>query len=376
METIDKKIILAIVLGLSAPGMHGMWDISELTNQPTKKEPATARDVESSTNVFWTVLAATWDWVSGNAEARELKEAEKKRREKEAKKSKKLRTKYSWLFERVTDKYHDALEKKILEKLKDKESWIIDYSEFLDAGGTNDQWSKLDDVPLRGKKPNIKRQELRRGIGEILTDVVAQKEGISSRCTRGYCYFHNSATGEKIMTGKRGDGKAATIQNVVGIEKKKLKEKLAGHYQIQLMPQEKEIFKVAHLLIQALQDDQEMRPLINTFKVRRDLKLKMFDSKKFEQFYPLIVIYPAKGQDNAQKLLNRLAMIFKDVKGIDKMPRFNIKVNDLIYYAQGDGDAKKQPELKQYFDKKNNLALYRQDFIGKDDIRDFRLKVK
>jgi hypothetical protein len=63
-----------------------------------------------------------------------------------------------------------------------------------------------------------------------------------------------------------------------------------------------------------------------------------------------IVIYAASGKENAQKLLNKIYAIFKYQEGLNINPRWNEKVTSLIYFAQGDGDAKKLKENAKFFE--------------------------
>lgn len=65
--------------------------------------------------------------------------------------------------------------------------------------------------------------------------------------------------------------------------------------------------------------------------------------------YPVIVIYPEPGKNNAQSLLNKIYAEFKNEEGLDFIPRFNKKINSLIYYAQGNGDEKTS-DYSRYFE--------------------------
>jgi len=157
----------------------------------------------------------------------------------------------------------------------------------------------------------------------------------------------------------------------------KLKKTLVGHYKIHLMPKEKDLIPVFQTLIDALKNDDELCSLIYKFKIAPLYNVKKGEPyvirNKLGDVMPLIVIYAAEGQDKVQLLLDKLIKIFKDFEGQDIAPRFNLKVNDLIFYAQGDGDYKKEPWL-EYFDKDKNYALYTEDFVKKDEKQDYSLK--
>ena len=53
----------------------------------------------------------------------------------------------------------------------------------------------------------------------------------------------------------------------------------------------------------------------------------------------------------AQIILDAIIKAFPDANelGSGITPRYNIKVNELIYYAGGNGDDKKKPNLQKFF---------------------------
>jgi hypothetical protein len=65
------------------------------------------------------------------------------------------------------------------------------------------------------------------------------------------------------------------------------------------------------------------------------------DPERQSRGLPLIVVYPDLGQKNAQYVLDKIieTMGSFDI-GSGQEPKYNQKVNDLIYYAQGDRDWK------------------------------------
>jgi hypothetical protein len=75
-----------------------------------------------------------------------------------------------------------------------------------------------------------------------------------------------------------------------------------------------------------------------------------------------IVIYVIPNKSNAYKLLNTIIAHFfqyKDVISLDHIPRYNIRLNQLVYYSFGDGDLKVKLEklglIKKYFDDQTYL---------------------
>lgn len=160
-------------------------------------------------------------------------------------------------------------------------------------------------------------------------------------------------------------------------ERKKLENDLVGNYKIHLMPQtDEQALDMVNQIIAATNDDIKLQNSIAGIKLPASYeKVKKLQSKESPgkpEVMPVIVIYPATGQDNAQYVLDKIYQLFKDAPGLDQTPRFNEKVTDLIYYAQGDGDYKKEPWL-QYFDASKNYIFYRPDFP--DDSHDYELKV-
>ena len=101
---------------------------------------------------------------------------------------------------------------------------------------------------------------------------------------------------------------------------------------------------------------------LTNFKVNIIYDRSMYEDSSMN--IPIIVIYPNIGRDAFENLLidiqNSLKGIdFKEV-GMDIMPRYNTKVNELIYYAQGSGDMKRDMQnhgvIDKYWDKNNGYA--------------------
>jgi len=134
---------------------------------------------------------------------------------------------------------------------------------------------------------------------------------------------------------------------------------LAKCYKIHLMPQKDEIPLVLFILICELMK-------------RTELYNNMFDFKFCipcppvgkEDPVPTIILYPLLNKLSAQTVLNIVYKLFKDtgIKGTGVVPRYNQKVTDLLYWAQGNGGEKNENKYKNYFDK--SLICYRPDFTG------------
>ena len=60
---------------------------------------------------------------------------------------------------------------------------------------------------------------------------------------------------------------------------------------------------------------------------------------------PVIVVYPLAGKENSRYVLDAIVKHFSGFNsaeiGLNHTPRFNKKINELIYVASGSGDHKK-----------------------------------
>ena len=144
----------------------------------------------------------------------------------------------------------------------------------------------------------------------------------------------------------------------------KLAEFLVQNYKIHLMPIDQDFYKMAVIFFKSLKDNPNLRTLVNNFKIRvEDNVIKRAGEP--DMIMSLFVVYPAYGKDNAQQLLNNVyASLNNNVKGSGQIPRWNAKVTDLIFIAQGDGELKTD-ENKQYFEP--NRVYYRSDITGKKE---------
>ena len=133
---------------------------------------------------------------------------------------------------------------------------------------------------------------------------------------------------------------------------------LAEEFKIHLQPKRQFVPLVAYKLAQLLQDEST-RELVTEFKVQTDPE--SVDGEGQEM--PQIVIYPKDGRENARKLLEILKQALQDEEkyGTGKPPRYNMRVNDLLFLAQSGGDLKTSLAgaglLDEYFDKATGYAF-------------------
>ena len=182
---------------------------------------------------------------------------------------------------------------------------------------------------------------------------------------------------DSALKEKLGDLRLKTIMNMWILDdedeqlKKKLINELAGVYKIHLMPAPgTDLTKLIVLIINEFSADPELKNLITLFKVSvlEDKDLREYQVPRFV-FYTEIT-----GTMVAQKALDKIYAIFKkhpEIKGSGDRPRYNGKVNDLIWIAQGNGDDKKIPENEQYFEQPL-MIYYKPDFTG--TVKNYHLK--
>ena len=147
------------------------------------------------------------------------------------------------------------------------------------------------------------------------------------------------------------------------------RKRLVQYYKIHLMSKTGQEDIILWKFLKAALNDPELPTLINEFKVQADLDRK---HDKEGLVLPTMVIYPAEGQENVQKLIYKLCEIFKGDGGSGITPRFNTPLSSLIYYAQADADFKNAETRNDFFDASTNYALYKPDFTG--EVEDYHLK--
>lgn len=196
---------------------------------------------------------------------------------------------------------------------------------------------------------------------------------------QGYFYFEQPRDNAYMQTILKGVRKDYRLKDLVRLEEKleeleqtskntelikkmqakrqELLEGLPKEYKIHLMPTG-EATAVIVKLLQALKVDAELQSLIAAFKV-----IAVDTFTKGDKVSARIVIYPAIGKENAQKALNKLYAVFKNVRGLDMKPRYNAKVTDLIWIAQGDSHTKNVRAYTPYFERPGRV-YFRKDFTG------------
>ncbi len=184
----------------------------------------------------------------------------------------------------------------------------------------------------------------------------------------GYVFFYPKEATGKVTGYTLEDLPALSARKAADPVAREKLSHIAGNYKIHLMPHRQFVPEIVILLIKALKQDPTLGPLMASFKVKyKSETLHTIGLKKQpqEERMPRIVIYPAEGKEQVQRLLDKIIMLFKDQvdKGIGIGPRWNQKVNNLIYFAQGDGDAKKEPMFAQYFEQPN-MIYYHPFFTG------------
>jgi hypothetical protein len=179
------------------------------------------------------------------------------------------------------------------------------------------------------KKPIAQMQRLNT-LGALL--------GYVPYASYGYVFFDNK--GQKSVNSGMVLPKVLSIQDRDPqlLNKKVIEatKELVKTYKIHLMPDES--IDVAEILIRldkALKADPELSSPIQTFKIHYN------PTQQGGINFARVVIY-ANGKEHAQRILDALYRnnIIRSIKGSGIRPRFNGKVNELLWIAQGDGDYK------------------------------------
>lgn len=199
--------------------------------------------------------------------------------------------------------------------------------------------------------------------------------GLDAFYASGFVHFYANNDDPKPLL--KGLPHGFSLEQALGIpdvneKAKKLKNEIMEHvvqnYKIHLMPSDRiSLTNVLQQIIIIISLNPELQNVIYGFKIKPDVELR-FDSDR--QLFPIIVFYPSAGKESAQKALNLLFKEFNDrFPGLGKSPRYNAKVSNLIYVAQGDGDFKGDM-YKKWYDA--DRVYFRADITGKK--RDYVLK--
>ncbi len=158
-------------------------------------------------------------------------------------------------------------------------------------------------------------------------------------------------------------------KNSIPIEEIKSEiDNASKEYKIHLMPKPDKIQEIGNKLIEALDNSSLLRESISGFKIAKNPRLV----KSKNGYMPFIVIYIKPGKENAQIALSHLTQEFKNFEkeGSNITPRFNRKINQLIYYSQGDSECKKHAKKANLFN----------EFFDRDGVHfkngDYKLDVK
>jgi len=141
-------------------------------------------------------------------------------------------------------------------------------------------------------------------------------------------------------------------------------QQLAKYYKIHLMPGEQvNPTKLLWLILNAYETDAELKNLLPVFKISPKPLENIVEGEK--QILPQVVFYVKDGKEVAQKALIKIYNLFTqhpEIKGSGIRPRFNAKVTDLIWIAQGNGDYK-AGRYSAYYEQPLK-AYYRPDIAG------------
>lgn len=171
----------------------------------------------------------------------------------------------------------------------------------------------------------------------------------------GYNFFYS----KKLMQGQRVE--PPNVYKQPWQEADRLQA--VGNYKIHLMPKTQDIPIILSRLLEELENNKALASAVKVVKVLYNTD-DLYDRNK--NILPIIVVYPAQGKQNAQKVLDVFRDLFKDREGLNVTPRYNQQVTDLIYFAQGDGDMKmSHPD----FFEQPEMIYYKSDFVlpGKDE---------
>lgn len=212
--------------------------------------------------------------------------------------------------------------------------------------------------------------------GQILLQM-AFNESREFRAMNGFIFDKHAqdasrARSEKLLSKLNKAALDPDFESVLAVLIPEEKKNLVEHYKIHVMPADESETARACAVIHGLQSDKKQQ----FGKACQDWKVSWsFRSEKSSDgdALPVIVVY-VSGKDNATIVLNGLLKALKGIKGSGLWPTHNIKVNDLIFYAQGDRDFKTNPRMEKLFEKENgHLALYKPDFTGV--IQDYHLPI-
>ncbi len=159
---------------------------------------------------------------------------------------------------------------------------------------------------------------------------------------------------------------------------RELLRQLVKEYKIHLMPKDEDLSKVAVMLLKELETNPLLQNLVGGIKIKamttqceqlkKEMAIKEMKEAQKKDWretdyhnLPRIVIYVGGGREAAQRVLNEIYRIFKNVEGMNRGPGFNQRITSLIYVSQGNRDDKIK-NLWIFFEP--NLIYYRANVTG------------
>lgn len=194
---------------------------------------------------------------------------------------------------------------------------------------------------------------------------------------QGYVQFSS----KDFMKGKREDQNIMKYDKPVlqiyanklikGQDVKYLIPIMFGSYKIHLMPPKDDLLMTVIKLIETIQNSSTLRTNIASFKVAPEIAYQQAANRNpHTEQNGVVVIYTADGKKATQEALDELYKVFKGAKGMNVRPRYNARVNDLIWIGQGDSQVKEGWE--EYYDK--NGIYYKPEEFGRPANEDLKLK--
>lgn len=145
-------------------------------------------------------------------------------------------------------------------------------------------------------------------------------------------------------------------------DRKEILAKLVNHYRIYLMPKAENMQADVEYLLTVIQKNKDLQEAIHLVALRK-LGPVITLHNSTSVVMPKIVVYCARGKDNAQATLNMLYAACKDKQGLDIVPRFSKKITSYLYYTQGNGDDKTVEAFRSVFEQPD-MVHYRFDVTG------------
>jgi hypothetical protein len=224
-----------------------------------------------------------------------------------------------------------------------------------------DLWRKLNDFDGLSRKEQLeifekvaqKNQDIIKacyfhaGYDFFLTNQEAARSGSHAvqmqemlQYSYNQAYFRAAESEDKKSAGREA------VRNDLGTAQ----DEIMSEYKIHLQPDRRHIGEVTRRLVAMMNDENnaDLRQIVGAFKI------KTRPDREDEEAFPEIVIYPRTGaktdqngvSEGRRNMERTLAAVVEVMHGLestgqkDRTPRYNAKVNDLVYVAQSGGDFK------------------------------------